>query len=666
MVTEDRFVRNLVRILEAGDYGAVLKLVQDPVCYQALSNVLDVLERNDPEAQKWILGAISERLSRGRSFAYREIRAIDYEREPVSPERYFTDGYYMGWMAKDLGDVVLGDLCYVSDPKNRIFEWILAGSIGWGKTTGSLLAMSYRLYRLSCLKDPAVFLGLLPKSPLFFGLYSVFIYKADDNYVRLQTMVDHSEYFKRNFPRNPRLKMGLEFPKGIAVRTGSSALQALGDNLITLGIDEMDFMDKEKKGVEKRRAEEKKNKAYELYDACRLRTLSRFVQSDGYLPSLMCLISSARAESDFLQKHKETQAGKPGVHISDYALWEVKKKDWKSYFLVQVGDHYHDSKILENNEAPIPGLQILRVPSAFRDVFERNVTRAIRDVGGRACSADIPWVPQAALFSEIIELSLFHPFTSQEITLSIGDNQQLSQYFQTDKCCVIEESVYRPRLNPEAVRAIHVDLSKTRCPTGLAMGHVSGVKEMLQRSKDFSMEPVLLPIITVDLVLRVLPPSPPNTIDYDKILVFFSFLRTLGYNIGLVTYDGYQSEHSMQVLKKAGWCAELLSCDRAPCAPYNTLSDAIVTGRFRTYDYEPFVEEASHLQVDVVSGVVYKEEERFKDVADAVAGMAHNVFRLFQASEAIRPRSTYEMERRADRQKAEDAWVNMLIGDYQV
>lgn len=667
MVAENEFILRLIKVLERGDYEAALHLVQDPDSYETLELMLGVLGKKDPETQTWILGSLSELFSQGRSDTLRSLRALDYEREPVSPEQFFTDGYYMGWMAKDLGEVVLADLCYVSDPKNRVCEYILKGGIGWGKTTSALLAISYRIYRLSCMRDPAICLGLLPKSPLFFGLYSVFTYKADDNYNRLQMMIDGSKYFRHNFPRNPRLKMGLEFAKGMAVRTGASALQALGDTLIALAIDEMDFMDREKRGVEKIRVEEKKNKAYELYSSCLSRVLSRFAGEDpDYLPALMILISSARAESDFLQKHTKESVGRPEIFISEYAVWEVRNKDWKSFFYVQVGDHYHDSKILEEGEAPIPGLQVLKVPTSFRKPFDQNLVKAIRDEAGVACSSEMPWVPRVSLFKEIVDPRLFHPFTKDELILSTSSTDQLSQFFQVERCCRVEESAYEPFLNSEAIRAIHVDLSKTRCATGIAMGHVSGVKEMFQRRKDMSMEPVVFPIITVDFILRIRPPVPPAVIDYDKILVFFSFLKSLGYTIGLVTYDGYQSEHSLQILKKSGWNAELLSCDRAPCPPYTTLSDAIVTGRFKTYDYQPFTEEASHLQVDTVTGVVYKEEGRFKDVADAVAGMAHNVSRLFQAGEATRPVSAFETGRGADRQRAEDSWTTMLIGDYKV
>jgi len=663
-------IARIVKIIDQGDRDAALDMVSDPSGYDMLCEVSEFLSECDPELQLWLVKVLGELVSSGTSKTYNDMRKVDYAREPVSPEVFFTQGNYLGWMTRGMGEVALRDLCYVSEVKHRIYEVILKGAIGWGKTTFALCALLYRIYHLSCLRDPAVWAGLLPRSPIFYGLYSIYAYKADDNYKRMQTMVDNTDYFKRCFPRNPRLKMGLDFPSNVSVRTGgSSVLSALGDNLQGFLLDELNFYDKERKRMadyERARYEDNKGKAYELYSAGLIRGASRFINTDGFIPILMCLVSSARAETSFLAEHSAKRKGKPGVFISEYAIWEVKRKAWKSYFYVDAGDKYHDPRMLEPDEEPV-GRRIIKVPGAFKQFFEENLIRSLRDIAGVSCAGEFSWLPGAELLTDAESDILVHPFNKSIVSLSTGDATPLSFYFNRERTCRQRESMWEPKLNPYAVRAIHTDLSKNKCATGMAMSHVSGYKTVMQRSSGaLALEETRLPIVTLDFALRIAPPASPSRIDYDKILAFYAFLRNLGYNIGLITYDGYQSEHSIQILQKAGWQAKNLSCDRKPCLPYQAFRSTLLTGRFRTYRYKPLVDEAVALQEDA-DGRVFRLEDELKDVADAVAGSIYNSIQLVDLGGETSPQAVSSfMVDQSMQEQAEDRWKKMLMGDYVV
>ena len=105
--------------------------------------------------------------------------------------------------------------------------------------------------------------------------------------------------------------------------------------------------------------------AYELYTQVTSRMISRFIRPGGTLPGLMCLMSSRRDNTSFLEEHlkKETKGGyKPGMrgqvtdtlYISDYSLWECKdpsKFSKESIFRVEVGDRVvPHSRILKTGE----------------------------------------------------------------------------------------------------------------------------------------------------------------------------------------------------------------------------------------------------------------------------------------------------------------------------
>lgn len=309
----------------------------------------------------------------GTSPTYQEILSIDFLREPVDPETFLFDPYYMGRIGKGLYNKWVDVLLEVLDPNNGYYEFICTGAIGCGKSTVAALALAYRLYWLSCLKDPAQFFGLMHGTPLLLGVYNVFKYKADDNYGMLKVFVEQSEYFREHFPtlkmKNRSSKDGLYFDRGVYVISGSNELHALGLNLFALLLDELNFM---------RIPNAPGNtlsQAQKLYTACRRRLESRYMYK-GTVPGLMVLISSRNVETSWLEHHISEVKGTKGVFIADYALWEVKK-EVMGYsgrtFKVQVGDAFSGSRILDPGEEPAPGSKIVEVPEEHRADFERDI-----------------------------------------------------------------------------------------------------------------------------------------------------------------------------------------------------------------------------------------------------------------------------------------------------
>lgn len=153
---------------------------------------------------------------------------------------------------------------------------------------------------------------------------------------------------------------------------------------------------------------------------------------------------------------------------------------------------------------------------------------------------------------------------------------------------------------------IHFDLSKNRDATGIALVH---------REANGT--------IVVDFMLRYEAEVGKN--------ISFSFLRETyvyaftqrGFHIECVTYDGFQSDETRQVLEEKGYATDYVSADRDTAA-YDTLIDLLLNKRLDFYQYPPFIREMEELKL--VNGIKYDHPKKgrdgkpgSKDVADAVA-----------------------------------------------
>lgn len=193
----------------------------------------------------------------------------------------------------------------------------------------------------------------------------------------------------------------------------------------------------------------------------------------------------------------------------------------------------------------------------------------------------------------------------------IGRNASLGRRHPWDPSLEMFPASFRGRTG--LTYFAHIDLSKNRDGTGIAIVH----RELGTG------------IWVVDLMLQLT--APPGA-DIDIAGVRQKFVVDLrdkrGFNIVSVTYDGWQSEESLQHLRKANFLAEVLSVDRTK-APYDTLIGLIAQRKLDYYEYAPFKQQLEELEL--VKGMKYDHPKKFrdgtpgaKDVSDAVAGAVFN------------------------------------------
>ena len=115
-------------------------------------------------------------------------------------------------------------------------------------------------------------------------------------------------------------------------------------------------------------------------------------------------------------------------------------------------------------------------------------------------------------------------------------------------------------------------------------------------------------------------------ISFEGIRQWIYLFAEMGFPIGLVTFDGFQSEDMTQILTARGFNVEYLSVDKS-LEPYTDLKESIYEQRADYYYDATFMREVK--EVEEVKGLkIDHPPNGSKDVSDAVAGVVHNVIRM--------------------------------------
>lgn len=164
------------------------------------------------------------------------------------------------------------------------------------------------------------------------------------------------------------------------------------------------------------------------------------------------------------------------------------------------------------------------------------------------------------------------------------------------------------------VRFIHVDLGLKRDRAALSMVHSAGFKEIMT-----SVGVERLPVVNVDLVYSW---EAGNGAEIN-----FSSVRQMivdlcrKFDVGLVTFDRWQSVEMVQSLKAQGINADFHSVKKSA---YDTLMTSIYDGRLRGYWNEILVEEELLKLRLFGNNKIDHPASGSKDLADAVAGAVYN------------------------------------------
>lgn len=422
--------------------------------------------------------------------------------------------------------------------------------------------------------------------------------------------------------------------------SNSREFHALGQNLFALAMDEVNFMQAVSKDKKKREASNVLGQAAKIYNATITRLKSRYIRPGGYVPGMMFLISSKQDEQAFLERRKKAAADEIAakrVYVSEYSVWEVRPKDQFTLpkFYVEIGDRMYPSRILDAKTSADAvkrarsGSDVLEVPGEYRTSFVNDIEQSLRDLAGVATFGLTPLIRNGDRIVQCITDEWAHPFTKQEISINETDNVQIDEYFQPNRVFRVERSRYIPRINPHMPRTLHIDIAFKGDSLGIACGHVAGFEQFKRfRAHDGSEYEERLPLVNIDFMLRVLPPS-RGEIDLLKVQRFVQSLHDQGMPISHITTDGFQSTYLMQLFRKLGFTTTVLSVDRND-EPYMILKQAVYDRRIRYYRHDWFITELSRLERNLDERTVDhprmfdESTPGSKDIADAVCGVQYH------------------------------------------
>jgi hypothetical protein len=557
---------------------------------------------------------------------------VDYVRKPPSVEEFVEDDYYFGRIASFLHMKWKRELFEVFAPGSPIFEWILGGSIGIGKTTIACIGLAFKLCQLSCLRNPSRYYGLLPDEKIAFGIYSKTLTQAADaGFYKLRGYIDSSPYFRERFPRDAKKDSRIDFEpntgRRIQVMQGSRFGHALGIDLFSFLMDEANFMDEK----EDKETGKTIGQAYETYNATYTRLQSRFGRKGGVLPGMVFLVSSRNAQTSFLEEHTKAVLASDHAqhtHVSEYAVWEIHDTKYTfPGFRVEVGDRHARSRILKKGERARRGVRVLELPKELRRPADLDLDQCLRDMCGVATFNVSPLIRDRASVFEAVDANLSHPFTRQEVICDIADDVLIEENFDFKAITRVRASRRVPKLNPGCPRFIHVDIGLTQDALGMAMGHVAGKMRTERLDAEGVLSTVLNPYIVIDFALRVRAPA-GGEVDLSKVRAFIMFLNRM-FPVCKVTFDQFQSSDSIQILGKQHIDTGHQSVDKFEDS-YLALRSALFDRRIAMPEYEPFIEEVLDLEREIKKvgrnkvnhpKKSSKGGKGSKDVSDAVAGV---------------------------------------------
>ncbi len=151
------------------------------------------------------------------------------------------------------------------------------------------------------------------------------------------------------------------------------------------------------------------------------------------------------------------------------------------------------------------------------------------------------------------------------------------------------------------------------------MGHVSEFTNINRGENQVE----TLPVIQIDFSLEVRPPKGGEII-FSKIRELLYKIRELGMNLKWITFDGYQSADSLQILRQKGFTTGQCSMDKTPVA-YEMTKTALYDGRVRLPTHPKLLRELQTLEKDARTGKIDHDSRGSKDISDALAGVVYGL-----------------------------------------
>lgn len=474
---------------------------------------------------------------------------------------------------------------------------------GAGKDFTSTVAVSYLVYLLLCLKDPANYFGKPPGDNIDIINIAINAQQANNVFFAgFKKRIERSPWFQGKYD----LKAGIiNFDKNINVYSGHSEREAWeGYNVICVILDEIAGF-----ALESTSGNEQAKTAEAIYKMYKASVTSRFSDVGKVI-----LLSFPRFKDDFIeQRYKAGVYGRDNTGIVETV---IKEHVFKIDNELPDGTPGNEFKIEWEEDHIIkygsPGIYCLK-----RTSWDVNPTMNIEDYKEAFLSDPIDALSRYACMPPESSNAFFKSREKIE-TAFVGSNGQ------------DDDGVFYPDFQPlENVRYyVHVDLARKQDHCAVAMAHVDS---WTIRNENTEAQKIV-PNVVVDTV-RYWTPTKTREVDFTSVREYILSLQNRGFNLSLVTFDRWESTDISNELRKYGLRVEKLSVAKKH---YTDMAMVLHEERVKGPSINLLIEELLQLRLTTTDKIDHPRKGS-KDLSDAVCGAIFNAV-------AHTPRQTEELK----------------------
>ena len=459
-------------------------------------------------------------------------------------------------------------------------EVILQLGKGSGKDFTSTVACSYIVYKLLCLKDPARYFGKPSGDAIDIINVAINAQQAKNVFFKgFKTKIEKSPWFAGKFYAKAD---SIEFDHAITVYSGHSERESHeGLNLLLAVLDEISGF-----ATEVGTGNEQGKTADNIYKAFRASVDSRF-------PDLgkVALLSFPRFPGDFIsQRYDDVIAEKEVVTKHHKFIMNPDLPEDASGNSLEIS---WDEDTIINYK--FPGMFALKRPT-----WVVNPTRKVDDFK-LAFYTDLGDAMQRfACVPTFASDAFFKQRDKVQNAMSIRNPLDTFRRF---------EETFTP--DPEKIYYVHADLAQRHDKCAVAIAHVDKWVN-IQVIKDYEQ---VAPVVVVDAVAWW-EPKIEGPVDLSEVKQWIQNLRRIGFNIGMVSFDRWQSFDIQNELKAVGMRTDTVSVAKKH---YEDMAMLIYEERLVMPTIDLLFEELTELKI-MKGNKVDHPRKSSKDLADAVCG----------------------------------------------
>lgn len=491
--------------------------------------------------------------------------------KPPTPEEFLTSKY-IGPTVDTLYPYIKRSFIEFLDVTKPYRNLILYPHIGWGKSFLSTLVTLYISVYVSHMRDPYRYFGLSTATQISQFLLSYSLKKSSELLLEpFTSIMESSPFFEKErtlagikekqeeFKKAGKIdKMyystaaptsALEFASGLTIKLASSPQAILGTTIISIVMSELAFFTLAGKTSEY---------IMSLYNKSVNRVESRM---HGNYFGRVILDSSPNDLNNAIDQYIMYEAPKNKKnYIIKGAMWDWRPEQYKEEFengetfKVYTGGNGNPPRILPPNDpllkkgAAVDPSKIIEVPNSLFDAFDGDVVEALKDNAGIPSGSADTLITDYEPIESMFNNNLRNVYADIHAPASDSPQDliwnQVEGMFFKNKAGRFE-FYYKPKIP----RCVSVDQSYATDVCTISMTHP-------ERFFDSGEE-----IYVTDFTIAITP-TRNDHVNLEAVHQFIKDLKFKGnLNIAHVSFDHFESEITIQNLKREGFDVETLSVD---------------------------------------------------------------------------------------------------------